>query len=509
MEKKKVAFFLLKALSDADRLAFKQKIKCGKTSKNADRHEKLFSYLEKAVNLDDIDEINSNKLARALKLSSSKKLTPLYSTLIENIKRYLIHSELKEEALLQELLLQKALCRREESEYIEVLHQDIRHQISTTTQMTPSPQEYQQYASFYKSLYSHPNTNTRKDEALGYLNLSESNLDTSYWIEKLRLLIEKANRGIVLAHERYLLQELPILPDLTPYTHNDNSHILSIYSQVYKFALAPFRQEVLQQVLDLITTHSKTIPKEDKERIFNFLMAIIGYYIPKKETNLSGYDVYQVYKIGFTNLWLIQDDGFMYFEDFINILFLAFNFKDSDLLETIDADYEKYIPEGYHPFVSMLSRSYNYYLHGKWEAVLKSFSNQELPNKAHRLHFIVQRNIIEIKTLFQAFIEDKVELRDILSYLEKHHRFIQRKEAYSEEKKLQNFNFTKLLKRLYTYLTKRITFNFDKEEAHKEISLWLSDVERTGSNTIDQLWLKSVGETLLEELQIGTSQKQS
>lgn len=67
-----------------------------------------------------------------------------------------------QEELLQELLLQKALCKREESEYIEVLHQSIRDRISTTTKTTPSPQEYQQYAAFYKSLYSHPNTNTRK-----------------------------------------------------------------------------------------------------------------------------------------------------------------------------------------------------------------------------------------------------------------------------------------------------------------------------------------------------------
>lgn len=505
MEKKKVAFFLIKALSDIDRGAFRQKIKCGKTAKNAERHEKLFSYLEKAVNVDDIDEINSTKLAKALKLSSSKKLTPLYGELIDDIKRYLVTSQLQEEELLQELLLQKALCKREEAEYIEVLHQNIRERISAQTKMPPNPQEYQQYASFYKNLYSHPNTNTRKDEALGYLNLSEANLDTSYWISKLRLLIEKANRGIVLAHEKYLLQELPVLPDLTPYTHNDSSHILSIYSRVYQFALAPFQQEDLQAVLTLITDHSPTIPKEDKERIFNFLMGIIGYYMPSKETDLSVYNIYQVYKIGFINLWLVQDNGYMYFEDFINMLFLAFDAKDSELLETIDSDYEQYIPEGYHPFVSMLSRSYNFFLHGKWEAVLKSFSNQELPNKAHRLHFIVQRNIIEIKTLFQAFISDKIELGDIPSYLEKHHRFIQRKEAYSEQKKLRNFNFIKFLKRLYTYLTKRITFNFDKEEAQKEITKWLSDVEKTG-DTIDQPWLKSIGETLLNEVSPTASQ---
>jgi len=506
MEKKKVAFFLIKALSNTDRSIFIKKIKCGKTVKNAERHEKLFNYLE---GIKEIDEINSNKLVKMLKLSSSKKLTPLYAELIKDIKRYLVLTELREEELPQEFLLQRALCRREETEYIEILHKEIRDKITSDTSKPVNSDQYQQYAYFYKSLYSHPNTNTRKEEALVYLNLSENNLDTSYWISKLRLLIEKANRGIVLAHERYLLEELPQLPNIAPYTHNNSNHILSIYAQVYQFALTPFQKEDLNSVLTLITEHSPNILKEDKERIFNFLMGIIGYYIPLKTTNLSSSDIYQVYKLGFTNLWLVQNDGLMYFEDFINMLFLAFDFKDSDLLEKIDSeDYEQYIPEGYHPFVSMLSRSYNFFLHEKWEAVLKSFSNQELPNKEHRLHFIVQRNIIEIKALFQAFVKDRIELDDILSYLEKHNRFIQRKETYSEQKKLRNFNFVKLLKKLYVYLSKRITFNFKKETAKKEITAWLSDVEKMGTNTINQPWLKSIGETLLQELEPNTSSQQ-
>jgi hypothetical protein len=504
MEKKKIAFFLIEALSDVDKGAFIKKIKCGKTTKNADRHEKLFAYLE---GLKSIDEINSTKLVKTLKLSSSKKLTPLYGELISDIKKYLVYSELHKDELVQELLLQKALCDREEVEYIKILHEEVRSRISQNADKPLHPEVYQQYAQFYKVLYSHPHTNTSKESASIYLNFSEQNLDTSYWISKLRLLIEKANRGIALAHERFLLDELEELPNLVEYTHNNNNHILSIYARVYQFALAPFQKEDLEEVLNLIDQQSFGIPKEDKERIFNFLMGIIDYYRPQKKNNLSVYDIYKVYKIGFTNLWLVQDDGLMYFEDFINMLFLAFDFKDSDLLEKIDSeDYEQYIPEGYHPFVYMLSRSYNFFLHEKWEAVLKSFSNQELPNKEHRVHFIIQRNIIEIKALFQAFIQKKIELDDIPSYLEKHYRFVQRKNVCSQQIKLRNFNFIKFLKKLYAYLTKRITFNFNKETAKKEITAWIADVEKAGTDTIDQSWLKSIGETLLEELKPDTQQ---
>lgn len=507
MEKKKVAFFLIKALSDVDRGVFVKKIKCAKTVKKGERHEKLFTYLE---GLDSINEINSTKLVKMLKLSSSKKLTPLYSELISDIKNHLIYSELHKDELVQELLLQKALCDREEVDYIKVLHEEVRSRISKTPNKPLHPEAYQQYAQFYKNLYSHPHTNTSKESASTFLTLSENNLDTSYWISKLRLLIEKANRGIALAEERSLLNDLKELPDFTQYSHNNDNHILSIYARVYKFALAPFQKEELEHVLTIINSHSSILPKEDKERIFTFLMGIVDYYYRNHaKTNLSVYETYKVYKMGFTNLWLVQDDGLMYFEDFINMLFLAFYNRDSDLLESISSDhYALYIPKGYDSFVLMLAKAYNFFLHGKWEAVLKSFSNQELPNKEHRLHFIIQRNNIEIKALFEAFVHDKVEIREILVYLEKHYRFIQRRTTYSDEQKVRNFTFIKFLRKLYTYLTKRITFNFNKETAKEEITAWIAEIEKAGTNTIDQPWLKSIGETLLEDLKPNASRSQ-
>jgi len=499
MEKKKIIFCLVKSLSPTDNIAYKQKIKHGKTAKNAERHEKLFGFFEKAVESGDVENIKIPKLLKALKLPSTKRLTPLYIELIEDLKNFLINSELQQQELQQEVLLQKALCRREENQYINVLHQDIRGQIANIK--IPSPEEYQYQASFYKSLYLHPNTDSRKEEALGYLNHSEINLDTSYWIGKLRLLVEKANRGIVISNESYLLEELPELPNLTQYTYNDESHILSIYASVYQFALAPFQKEDLEKVLTLITEHSASIPQEDKERIFNYLMAIISHYIPNKKTNLSFYNIYQVYKLGFTNLWLIQDDGFIYFEDFVNMLYSAFHNKDHKLLESIELGYAQYIPPGYQPFVLMLSRAYNFFLHKNWKGVLSAFSNNELPNNGHRLHFIIQRNLLEIQSLFEAFVHDKIELEDIPSFLEKHRRFIvQKSNACSELIKTRHLYFIKLLKKLYSYLNKRITFNFDKTKAQNYLKEWLNNLEKIGSDTIEQVWLQSIGEKLLQEV---------
>ena len=218
--------------------------------------------------------------------------------------------------------------------------------------------------------------------------------------------------------------------------------------------------------------------------------------------------MYQVYKIAFTNHWLVQNDGFIYFEDFINMLYLAFINEDTELLENIDADYTDYIQTTYAPHVSMLSKAYNFYLHKRWEAVIKAFSERDLPDREHRIHFIIQRNTLEIKSLFEAFKHQKIELADIPSYLEKHSRFIQRKSSiYSNKGKIRNLNFIKLLKSLYSYLCLRITFNFNKEEAKKQILEWLKSVEDPSANTIELDWLKSMGEFLLNELEFNTSQQ--
>lgn len=499
MEKKKVAFCLIKAFSGAERVAFKQKIRCGKTAKNGERLEKLFVALEKAVELDNIEEIKSTRLVKVLKLSSPKKLTPFYTELIEDLKQFLIRSELKEEQLQQQLLLQKALCRREETTYLSVLHEEIRNEIIDVE--IPVPEDYQLRAEFYNSLYIHPNTNTRKEEALVYLNRSEVNLDTSYWISKLRLLVEKANRGITLAEESYLLDELPELPDLTALTYNNNAHILTLYTKIYSFALAPFQREDLQSVLELMVQYSNQIGKEDKERISNYLFGIINYYRAKKQTNLSSRDIYEVYKISFVNLWLVQDNGLIYFEDYLNLLHLAFNYEDTELIENINQDYLQYCATDYQPFIGMLAKGYNYFLHQQWEAVLKAFSNQELPSREHRLHFMMHRNTLEIKTMFESFVQDKLELDDIPSCLDKHIRFLQRKSnTYSNHHKDRNLQFVKFLRRLYIYLTKRNTFSFDKNQARKDLSEWIGDVEQAGANTIDQKWLQATGQTLLKEV---------
>jgi hypothetical protein len=499
MEKKKVAFYLIKALSPSDRLAFRQRIKCGKTTKTAERHEKAFAYLDKASTITEIEQIDSRKFASHLKLSSSKKLTPLYSELIDDLKHYLITTKLREKSLQQDLLLQEALCEREESVYIEELHQSIRDTINDTTE--PTPQQFQLYASFYRSLYLHPSTNTQKEETLLYLNRSEENLDTFYWIEKLRLWVEKANRATTFPQENYLMDELPAISDLSPYTYNNDGHILNIYATVYKLALAPFQKRDLKEVLDLLTEHSSKIHRNDKELIFNYLVNITNYHLPTSQTDLDMRDLYQVYKIAFTNRWLVQNDGYIYFEDFINMLYLAFSNRDTELLENIDADYTEYSQPIYISYISILSKAYNYFLHERWEAVLKIFSDQNLPDREHRIHFIIQRNILEIKSLFEAFRQKKIELEDIPSYLEKHSRFVQRKTSvYSNQGKIRNLNFIKLLKPLYSYLCQRITFNFDKQEAQERILAWLDEVEATKNHTIDFLWLKEFGESLLQEL---------
>jgi len=499
MEKKKVAFCLIKAFSSTERLQFKQKIKCGKTAKNGERLEKLFSYLEKAVELDNVDEVKSVRLVKILKLSSAKKLTPFYTELISDLKHFLVISELEKNKLQQQLLLQKALANREEAQYIELLHEEIANQITSIE--APDPEDYQYQAVFYNNLYIHPSTNTRKEEALVYLNRSETSLDTSYWIQKLRLLVEKANRALALAGESHLLEELPDLPDFRQYTYNDESHILSIYARVYQLALKPFQDEDLNEVLLSIKQHSDTIPKGDRERIFNYLMGLINYYIPTQKTNLSTYHIYQVYKIAFTNLWLVQDNGLIYFEDFLNMLYLAFEYKDTELLESIGCDYDEYLSKEYHIFINLLSRGYNFFLHQRWEAVLKTFETQDLPDRAYRLHFIMRRNILELKSLFEAFVQNKIELDYIPTYFDKHNRFLQRKsDIYSPRFKERNVTFLKMLKRLYVYLTKRNTFAMDKQKAREDISQWLRDVEQTGKNTIDQPWLQSIGERLLKEV---------
>ena len=57
-----------------------------------------------------------------------------------------------------------------------------------------------------------------------------------------------------------------------------------------------------------------------------------------------------------------------------------------------------------------------------------------------------------------------------------------------------------MLKRLYAYLTNRNTFSYDKQQAYVTMKEWLQDLEENANNTVEQRWLKSVGERLMQEV---------
>jgi len=130
----------------------------------------------------------------------------------------------------------------------------------------------------------------------------------------------------------------------------------------------------------------------------------------------------------------------------------------------------------------MLSKGYNFFLHQKRAPALKAFSNQDSPPKPYKLHYILQRNILEIKAIFESLIQDKKELDDIPNALEKYYRFAQREFKINDSGKDRNVNFIKILRKIYPYLNKRIDFQFDKKAVEKEVIDWVQEVGKRREN---------------------------
>lgn len=488
MEKKKIFYYLTKALSEEEKQEFKQELK-PRTKKQAtlgQRLDKIMASIEKMILVNDPDLYSNDQLSKTLKISV-KQLDKYLSILLERIEKFIIYQTLEVKEVVKNTLLKNALLSRKEKDYVTILFQKIQHDLTQSPIITS--EYYLDWSNLYSSQYFFPYTDKRDHNVEYLLDSSIEQLDVFYHITRIRLCGEKACRHLLLnqkldtnINNRWVIPEYLI----------QHSKLLEIYYKIYPAAHSSLTKEEFTQILDLLEKHANTFSKKDQEFIFNFLTTTHSHYIRHNESDLSYKDLYALYKIALYKNWLIQDNGYIYFDDFLNTLNLAFSNKDAELLGDIESDFEQYMEETQQVFIITLARAYNFYLHERWAKVVKELNNLPIGQLDDRINYMIKRNLITLQALFQAFILDNEELDDIPNNLERHLRYIQRKkDLFSPDFCLLNENLVKLLKSLYIYLGKRqlIGFYKDKTSAQKELDIWKDKLENDYNKTAHKSWL--------------------
>lgn len=503
MEKKKIFYYLTKALSEGEKQDFRQDLK-PRTKKQAtlgQRLEKLMNTVEKMIVANDPDLYTNDELAKSLKISV-KQLDKYLSILLDRVEKFIIFQTLTNKEILRDTLLKNALLERQEKDYVNTVFQKLQNDLEQSTKITS--QHYLDWSNLYSSQYFFPSTDKRDHKVEYLLDSSIEQLDIFYHISRIRLCGEKACRRLLLTPNRNLepIDTIIISWDI-PKHLVQQSKLLEVYCKIASGAQQAFPLVEFREIASILEEHSNSFSKVDQEFIFNFLTTTTSYYIRNGKSELTSENLYEVYKIALYKNWLIQNNGYIYFDDFLNIMNLAFSNKDTKLLGDIESDFEQYMEESQQVFIITLAKAYNFYLHECWAKVVQELDALPISQLDDRINYMIKRNLLSIQALFQAFILKKEELEDISNNLERHLRFIQRKkDLLSQDFCLLNENLVKLLKSLYIYLGKRQLIGFlkDKKTAQKELDSWKDKLENDYQNTAHKSWLYEKLDYLQAEL---------
>ncbi|MCP4438358.1 MAG: hypothetical protein GY810_05385 [Aureispira sp.] len=499
MEKKKIFYYLAEALSEQEKQEFKQELK-PRTKKQqvlGQRLDKIMVIVEKMIVAKDPDLYSNEQLAKSLKISV-KQLDKYLSILLERVEKFIICQTLSKQQVLKNSLLKDALLNRQEKNYVIQLFQKLQNELEQTEITTN--QHYLDWSKLYSSQYFFPYTDKRDHKVEYLLDRSIEQLDIFYHITQIRLFCEKACRKLIL--NQVQTTDIPNHIDISPQLINQ-SKLLEVYSKIYPTTNRALTRLEFNDIILILKNHSDTFSKLDQEFIFNLLTVTHSRYQYQNDTELTNKDMYKLHKMALHKGWLIQDNGYIYFDDFLNTMNIAFAQKDAELLGDIECDFEPYMEEQHQIYIITLARAYNFYLHQRWSKVVKELNALAIAQLDDRINYMIKRNLLTLQALFQAFILDKEELEDIPNNLERHLRYIQRKkDLLSNDFCLLNENLVKLLKSLYTYLNKRqlIGFPHSLESTQKELNTWKDKLENEYSNTAHKSWLYEKLDYLQAEL---------
>ncbi len=486
-----IASSLVKSLPDEIKDSFLKKVVNKREGREKLKLKKLFLYLR---DTSPNDKLRIADLTLKLGFNNNKEFRKTCNNLIFSIETFLINLYLETTPLVKQEMLYKELAKRESRFYKKIVRLNIEKRIQVESFSNCTLEQYKSYASLCK--YFHLDTDITKIEAQQYLIIRKKCINTFYWINKLALLIDKAIRAITLPEEIYLLNDLPTLPQNVIESCYHNKTLL-VYLCIYNLALDDFNSQELNNKIIYTEKHSKEISSKNGERIFNFLTEVVAYQKNKKTTNLTNKDLYEVFKLGLKNKWSVQEDNLMYLSDFFNILVLAWNGKDLSFLEKINrGDYEEITAKEHKSIVFIFSKSYIHFLKEEWDEILELISkSKEIKiDKDYQLFFLINRNVLKIKTLFQILLErigkGEANPYDIEKHLNNYYEFIRRNYKKEPVTKDLNHKFVFLLKQFYKCVITR-------ENNLSKVSSWLSSLEKERS--IEKDWLYHIGNALKEK----------
>jgi len=504
MQKKEIIYHLIKVLSDKDRRSFRRLIRSNSSTKKIDRCETLLAIGIEAVKQKKVPLLNNKKIIRKLSFSTLKKLDEFTTEFIELLKYFYVSREIKHRPVERLLLLHKALVRRKENSYLDLLHQEIREYF--IHQHIPTAHYHLQQAEFYSQLYIHPNNFVYQADSITYLNRSETKLEIGYWIQKLKITLVKANKY---KGDLSKLAHVPKeLPNLRPYIEEDKTNLLRLFAAVYPYIHKPPSQKDIRHILHLAKEQTPLVYKEDKEIVVGFLLNKANRTAMQNRSDIKKNDVYLVLKTALQEKWFVQHDGYILFEDFINALTLARSTKDTEFLVEIEDEYQDYMHESHQPYIITMARAYNFFLHQQWEKVIDTFDQVKVSREnKHRFFFLAQRNTFSIQALFHAMIYDKQEIREIDKFLEKHQRYMKRNQAFISESRLTfNNNFIRTLRKLHRYLIDRNHKLFaTQKEQIQTLEEWHKDFLTNKKDTLLSEWIEEQYQHLAQEIGVAAN----
>jgi len=406
-------------------------------------------------------QLTREKVFKECACKSYNYMYGLCSNLCRDIEGFMIHTELKEDSMLQDMLLNRAYAKRGLDEFFEKHNNDTREKILKAE--TP---EQSYYHTLFRLSYNaafHRNNVKLRTEYRSQLKEAEAYLDAYYLLYKLRILCEcKTLAGIIdiekteetkkTEESKKTVEKIKAKKPLLNVDYQNfireepDDYLISLYAKTARL----YDEEDPQIYTKLREEIEKGTKPVDAENLSTLLVFLINFCSRKSKENIKANpekdtldytkEIFDLYEFAF-NEDLLKEDGYIPEIHYLSLVKVAVANGNFELAQQW-IHYAKDIKPEYQKNGRKLATAILHFAKGKYSEAQTLLQEIKWRNKNYK---VTSRDL-----LTKIYYEIKA-YKLLNSHISNVRKAIQRDNDLPERQKRANYNFFNVVKELAEY----------------------------------------------------------
>ncbi len=355
---------------------------------------------------------------------SQYKLRDLMHRLTQIIENRLAWDVLSEKPFLKQRLLLEFIANDPAME--NLLHKESNRFIKKLNgEKNKDSQHYLLLSEINKFLYYHPFAN-RYDLGEPALPSVSQNLDSHYFLEKLKVACEMAARKNILKEKNELLLVEEIRSEILSDKKSNYSILHLLYAKIHALLSCEDGENYLSGITGLFYKKTDEIPEADRIIIYQHLQ---NHFIKKYESGKLDYlhNLFELYKFGLERN-IICPNGQMTDTSFTNIGLTAITLGEMKWCRSFINDYEFCLAEEIRDIATLFLQINMDFHKQRYEKLIDMEIKREVP-----VPYKLRMRVVKLKSSYELF-DEKIDFDEIYKGIHSFEMFIEREQQLAKIK---------------------------------------------------------------------------